>query len=157
MRPPINLHEIRPRPNPIVSPAGAPQRSLDGSFQAAPAPHPRPAPIGSYNPAGGNSSARQLHRTGTDSLHHRLPKKLHPAALCILNKDLVQDRPANPNSLPCGKISSYIHAALHKLNSTKAMALTGRKLDPQRAQRRLRLGHHPFPARLVNRGHRAIG
>jgi hypothetical protein len=64
----------------------------------------------------------------------------------------MQDRAPDSNSSPHWEGRSDVIATLRETNSAKRIAAQLVRRDTQISQRRLRFGHQPFPARLVDRG-----
>ena len=126
-------------------------------IQARPTTHPRTLSVCANDPSRSDSPAGKLHAAIVNASHRRLPQHPHSALFRSGHQAFVQQRPAQPDSLPIREICAHPHVLLRKTNASKSKSLRRTELHSQRPQRCERLGHHPFTTWFFNRRRRAVG
>ena len=129
-------------------------------IESRPRPHARPNPIRTNNPsrphkraftARAATATRQRHAIPRNPRHRRIPKQLRAATHRPLHQLRVQRHAPHPHPAFARESRRNIARPPDKSHAAHRLPVARANADSQLPQRRNRLRHQPFAARLLNR------
>src|SRR4051812_44355877 len=162
MRPPMQLHKVRPGGNSMVPPEGVTRFFSSMLVHPAPAADSRACTIRTDDPSGAHCCMVrrrlvQQNPAALNSSHHRSPKKLHSRHFRTLHHNAMKVRAPHSQCLSVRKPRFHREISADKTNAAEAMAFDRRNVDSESLQRNDSVGHQTLAAWLVNRRSKAVG
>jgi hypothetical protein len=146
----MQLHEIGPRRNPVVTSKREPLIFFYVNIEAGPTPHLRTPTISADDPPCGDKFVLHHHAIAMESGHNCSPEKLHAGSFCVSDQDAVKIGASNTKPRFVGESGFCGQSGTHKTNSSEAMCLYWSDGHTKSLQRRNAIRHKTLTTRLVD-------